>query len=579
MKVSLGEIIAQIRPKLTLRNVLFFVIPTSIIIAVLSPMIISHNRMGGLDWDIFFAYHEAIRRAILTYHQFPWWDPWISGGVPLAANPQNGIISIETPFILVFGTIWGMKLAATTYFITGFWGMYALLRELANKTIPKLKPRTKSKKVALVPIQTKTQTGVRLLLSYIWIFSTFITFHFFAGHFTFLLYLLTPWLFFLALKLESSWSWAVLFGLFTGFFINTNLHYITVQAIFLLGFWLIGVFILSKRKKLFITRLLAASVLILLLIAPKLYFSNVYVSQFAVPGAGLIQQVTNFSTLKMAFLHTKQNPLSPVLTGQLGWWEISAYVGITTMLLFAIAVGTGLYQSYKQKRINLLLVFFVAALGCLLIGLGPFARFSPYHILSHFPVFKSMQVPSRWFGWTLLFILLTIGQLKSLQKLAFCLLLIAAVELTYLQPIHLSFPYLKPQPVRSGAFEEYDNLAAPLGTTMGSNMYQAIISNYGEVRGYEPLLNRATFGIPPATCGINVGCQLVSSNAKVLSWSPNEIKLKRLGPGPIWLNENPSSYWLVNGKRLFAHDRVTEPDKKFIINDPSQYIDAKINPL
>ncbi len=547
------------RPRL--RKAVFAVALSLPILLLMMPVIISHNRMGSSDWDIFFAYHEAIRRVVLIYHQFPWWNPWISGGVPLFANPQNGLLSIETPFIMVFGTIWGMKLAAVVYMIAGFWGMYWLLRQLQT---------------ALTP---------RVLLSYIWVLSTFVTFHFWPGHYTFLLYLLTPWLFFFAMKLREGWWWTAAFGLAVGFFMNTNLHYITVQALLILFCWLIGQLIVEEDKKRLLKRMLAGGALALILIAPKLYFANQYVSQFAVPGSGLIQQTLSLSQGAEAFLlPLHSDPVRPFV-GVVGWWEVSAYAGITTIALFFMAAfkfGSG-YR--KDRKINLGLVFLAAALLTFIIGLGPFARFSPYNLLRHLPIFESMQVPSRWFGWTILFILLTISRLKNWGRVPIILLSLAVAELTFinLKAMHTVFPYPVPPAVAQGSFQQYESFGQMtgygIGKAIGSDMYQSTISNYGEINGYEPLVNRAMLGKKAAACGINLGCNLVSSNAEVTYWSPNVIKIKRLADGPISVNVNPGSYWLVNGHRAFPDYKVAEPGKKFIINPRATDIELRIDPL
>lgn len=124
------------------------------------------------------------------------------------------------------------------------------------------------------------------------------------------------------------------------------------------------------------------------------------------------------------------------------------------------------------------------------------------------------------------------------------------------------------------SFEQHDELTPVDPST--SAMYQSILSNYGSIPGYEALITRS--GIGSLRCTV-AGCPpLVSSNAKVTYWSPNTIKLQRLAPGPISLNLNPSSYWLVNGKRLFPYDKVAEPDKPFVITDPSATIVLQMRP-
>ena len=40
------------------------------------------------DYDWVMASFEAVRKIIVEYGQFPWWNPWQFGGVPGFADPQ-----------------------------------------------------------------------------------------------------------------------------------------------------------------------------------------------------------------------------------------------------------------------------------------------------------------------------------------------------------------------------------------------------------------------------------------------------------------------------------------------------------
>ena len=108
----------------------------------------SGNILGGGDADYLMQTQEAARQTVLGFKQFPWWNPWVSGGVPLFANPQYGLLSIQSITTLVFGSIWGYKLALFFYFVIGFWGFLLLFRKA---------------------LRTPLLTSV--LLSYIWTFA------------------------------------------------------------------------------------------------------------------------------------------------------------------------------------------------------------------------------------------------------------------------------------------------------------------------------------------------------------------------------------------------------------------------
>jgi hypothetical protein len=70
--------------------------------------------------------NQAMRRTILDWGQFPWWDPWCRGGFPLAAEPQIGAISIATPFVLALGTSTGLRISAILCLLIAVEGAYRL---------------------------------------------------------------------------------------------------------------------------------------------------------------------------------------------------------------------------------------------------------------------------------------------------------------------------------------------------------------------------------------------------------------------------------------------------------------------
>ena len=80
------------------------------------------------------------------------------------------------------------------------------------------------------------------------------------------------------------------------------------------------------------------------------------------------------------------------------------------------------------------------------------------------------------------------------------------------------------------------------------NLYETTKNNYGQVIAGHPLVDTRQ---PNATvhCGENQeGCTFISSNARLIYWSPNKLVLERLGPGPIGLDINPGKGWRINGQ-------------------------------
>ena len=90
------------------------------------PIMTNPDGFGFGDWDFVLDKFEALRRTILIWGQFPWWNPWSRGGFPLAAEPQIGAVSMATPLVLGFGTTIGLRISAILCLLLAVEGTYRL---------------------------------------------------------------------------------------------------------------------------------------------------------------------------------------------------------------------------------------------------------------------------------------------------------------------------------------------------------------------------------------------------------------------------------------------------------------------
>jgi hypothetical protein len=62
-------------------------------------------------------------------------------------------------------------------------------------------------------------------------------------------------------------------------------------------------------------------------------------------------------------------------------------------------------------------------------------------------------------------------------------------------------------------------------------------------------------------------------------WSPNRIEFE-LAPGQVLhINQNPGSWWLVNGKRVFEDRRCAEWEEEFIVTpDERGRLELQVEP-
>lgn len=92
------------------------------------------SQMGnwGEDmWHRAFTLAGAARKTILEYRQFPFWNPYLSGGAPLLANPASSFLSPSFVLVLAAGTIPGLKLRILLALWIGLCGGWFLGRRIA----------------------------------------------------------------------------------------------------------------------------------------------------------------------------------------------------------------------------------------------------------------------------------------------------------------------------------------------------------------------------------------------------------------------------------------------------------------
>lgn len=80
------------------------------------------------------VYHHPLRtilREIVTRGEFPYWNPWIAAGQPLAANPAHQIFYPFTWLILLPSFEYGFQLHALVHVFIATFGMFALLRSMS----------------------------------------------------------------------------------------------------------------------------------------------------------------------------------------------------------------------------------------------------------------------------------------------------------------------------------------------------------------------------------------------------------------------------------------------------------------
>lgn len=552
------------------RNILYFMVLSLPIFLYLWQYSLTGNKMLGGDFDYYAQMYEAFRISVVKFHQFPFWNPWISGGMPLFANPQFGAFSLQGLLTLVVGSIYGLKLSYTLYAIIGFWGMYFVGRNILHAD----KIRS-------------------ILVGYIWVFGGFFVWHG-MSHFTFALFFLLPWQFFFLHRRREKRSW-IYFGLLQALIINSSVHYAFLMTGLALAIFFfistIDVFYergwrkIAVRSTIYKPDLLFITKSLILILALSLYRLVLTVDFVKANERILETSADKAITIKTLF----QAIFLPIGTHfpvpnelQYGWVEYSMYIGIGSGLALLFILGFIVLRLFKRKKVS----FSVNQdsqqflIGCLVVGfvgfliaLGEFSRFAPFNILQHIPGFTQTRVPSRWLIMPTFTILVVLMSWKYQKKLINVLLLLAVVELFIIYgPItdtgsdSIRLPNKQFQPViqqfDSGR-RHHDYMDVPERSYTLNTM-----QNYGSIYADDPLLNTLNAIVGTSRCGLNVlsNCDFVlSDNAEVEFWSPNSIRLKRTGEGPIVLNMNTERYWAISDSYIFVGGKRIDPVKSFTI--------------
>lgn len=520
------------------------------------------------DFDYYSQLYEAFRINVIEFGQFPAYNPWLSGGVPLWQNPQFGLVSLQSLLVLPFGSIMGMKIAYIIYALIGFWGMYILAR-LSFKA-------------------TKMRAA---LVAFIWVFSGFFAGHG-ISHFTFTSFFFIPLIvFFLIERDRLRYAWLGL-GIIMAVITLSSVHYATLfSPVIIALFIFFSLFRINKDKK--------DSLLVGISLKLKdLYFILKSVGVFIVLAGwqfiatysfvsnnerlidnGWEEYLKPTGIIKALFMPVDAS-IVPMPSVTWGWGEYSMYMGFAMLVIVGIIGFVIIKRLIQKKAIPLTKASWVivaAAVGVLgmILALGDFGPFSPFHLLHELPGFTQTRVPSRWMIYTVLAILILVASWKAQPKVINSLLVLCVIELFItFGPVYI---YTKnwtslPQTTFSSQFTNYDNNLEHTqhpDKPMHYYWYTTRL-NTGQVYADDSIINTLSFSPPleSSRCAQNTDpdCRFIrTDNADLVSWSPNKIVVKRTGPGNISLNINVDASWRINGEYLYAQNKKVEPIHDFIL--------------
>jgi hypothetical protein len=517
------------------------------------PMMANPEGLGFADWDFVLDKFEAVRRTILVWHQFPWWNPWCRGGFPLAAEPQIGAVSMATPLILALGTTTGLRIATVLCAWIAIEGAYLL-------ALLWFREPWAAAAAALVyglngAVSVSIATGYIIAMSYCSL----------------------PWLAYHTFRIGGGFTQSVALGFWMAFTLLNGLQYISLYAMaFVAAIAVRAVRIQPPGSRVVLLRNATAGMGCFLLLAGW-RLATVYL----VMRDDRREAMTSWDEPLTAIgRHLLSRPTLdwPAIAGRHWDWYVSvtSYVGPAVILLVLLSLTRGWRWWHALVLVS----------GWLAIGSRQW--YHPSLWLADWPLIGSAHVVTRWRFLAMLGLGLAAGSMlahwrgsrhRMVRLLAAGLTLAIGADLLALahQQARLAFS-VPPDPrcFPGAPVAEIVNVRDGLG-------YPCVLRGYGVIRGYEPMLSyrRDAPTLRRAREDRHYRGESWTDDGEVrpVFWSPNRLVF-RVKPGEeVSINQNPGSWWLVNGRRMFPERRCAEPMVPFVVAaDDNGRLELRIDP-
>jgi hypothetical protein len=524
------------------------------VVSLAYPILQNPDGFGFADWDFVLDKFEAARRTIVIWGQFPWWNPWSRGGFPLAAEPQIGAISMATPLVLAFGTTIGLRLSAILCMLIAVEGAYALARLWLRDPW--------ASAAAAVIYGLNGSVILTTSLGYVQAMS----------------YCSLPWLAYFAFRIGRQFSDGVWLGFWLAFAVLNGIQYLTLYAFVLTAVIAVRAFRVQPRER-------RVSLLRQTMAAVGVWF---LLSGWRLSTVLLVllddrrERVTYWDETPLSLIHYLLLRPAPDWNLKLSatqgsvFGDLSCYVGpvVLSLALLSLAFGWRWWHTLT--------------LVCFWLAIGSIRWYHPSYWLADWPIVGSAHVVTRWRFVAMLGLALAAGSVLDrwraspralLHALAVLLTTIVAVDFVVLG--HQQFPLafsVRPTPAL------FPGPPVPEIVNVGDGMgYPCAMRGYGVIRGYEPMLsyyrNAPTLRMAREDPGYRGEAWTEDETVQPVFWSPNRLVFQVQPGEEVHINQNPGSWWWVNGRQTFPALRCAELTAPFDVSaDESGRIVLQIQP-
>ncbi len=486
----------------------------------------STGDLGIADWDFYFTLHDSYRKAILTNHTFPFWNPYICGGTAGLGDPEFPVFSPTFLLEFLFGIPLGIRMAITLSIIVTASGMLALARSLGRSVEAGL--------IAALAVAFGTVSLLEITEGHVNVFAA----------------MWIPWILYSWLQSYRGKMKPIVCAVFLALaFLGGGIYLLMYTT-----FAFIALIICVSDRRRAALRTLQSGLWALGLVSFKLVPVLLWLRQFP---DGAYQSSTYTLPWIMDILFGRYLHGSYIIPNQAsGWHEYGAYIGYAVGLLALI----GLSRFWKSRVIRALAVASIVTI--LVSALGPYLK----------PVFDPLWFfPRSNISRLILFAVIPLALLaaygadriakifprggKAVRTLLVGIVAIDIISLTYqLSEQAFVLPHVVPQvspapyPI---AFtpNRYDDLGSGSTHTRSFDAYKA---------GYGTLVYCSVLGPTPSVRtiydeGDTEAVSVLDKKAKVslVSWNYNTVRVHVDAPEntQVVLNTNYANGWMANGKQ------------------------------
>ena len=354
-------------------------------LALSLPLLFNITNWGRYEWGSHIEIDATIRESVMQNHEFPFWNKYVCGGVPLFANPQSRLFSPFFIFTLLFGEFVGLKLEIIIHLLIGLLGMYFLARY---------------KKISLEG---------SILASVVYMFSTVFPLQVLSGTTEWMSMAILPFIILFLLKSFSDKKNIIIASILLALvFFDGGLYTFPLIILFLMIY---GIFesVFQKRIEL-IKIVLIIIIFAVLLTSIKLIPTLTALNDGSI-GADVKEEYTSFNTLIKGLFQRNQGFFSQAETFSdlhdkalnsnqsiRSWIEYGAYIGIIVFLLLLMS-----FLNFKEKSLTLTILI------CLILYFGHHSIINLWFLLKKLPFYEILHTPSRF----LFLIIFGIGLLSA----------------------------------------------------------------------------------------------------------------------------------------------------------------------